>query len=96
VVYVYVGFEVLTAMTAKSSISLDKTPCSPLKVNRRFISTKQAVSASSWFVSSLAYSSNLKMEATCSSDTLVDFQENVALYPRRQNSSSLCMFIYVA
>jgi hypothetical protein len=31
-----VGFEVLTAVVMKSSIVWDITPCSPLKVNRRF------------------------------------------------------------
>jgi hypothetical protein len=31
-----VGFEVLTAMAKKSSISWDIMPCSPLKANRRF------------------------------------------------------------
>jgi hypothetical protein len=32
----YVGFEVLTAVDVKSKIFWDITPCSPLKVNRRF------------------------------------------------------------
>jgi hypothetical protein len=32
----YVGFEVLTAVVMNSSIFWDITPCSPLKVNRRF------------------------------------------------------------
>jgi hypothetical protein len=32
----YVGFEVYTAVAMKSSIFWDTTPCSPLKVNRRF------------------------------------------------------------
>jgi hypothetical protein len=31
-----VGFEVLTAVVAKSNIFWDITPCSPLKVNQRF------------------------------------------------------------
>jgi hypothetical protein len=31
-----VGFEVLTAVVMKSTIFWDITPCSPLKVNRRF------------------------------------------------------------
>jgi hypothetical protein len=31
-----VGFEVLTAVAMKSTIFWDITPCSPLKVNRRF------------------------------------------------------------
>jgi hypothetical protein len=32
----YFPFEVLTAVVMKSSICWDITPCSPLKVNRRF------------------------------------------------------------
>jgi hypothetical protein len=32
----YEGFEVLTAVVTKSSIFWDITPCSPLKVKRRF------------------------------------------------------------
>jgi hypothetical protein len=34
--FVYVGFEILTAVFMNSSISWDTTPRSPLKVNRRF------------------------------------------------------------
>jgi hypothetical protein len=65
----------------------DTTPCSPMKVNRRFgkispppwTRIKQAagrVLLATWFmlVSLLAYSSSLKMEATCSSEILFDFQ----------------------
>jgi hypothetical protein len=33
----HAGFEVLTAAIMKSSIFWDITPCSPLKVNRRFV-----------------------------------------------------------
>jgi hypothetical protein len=32
----YAGFEVLTPMVVKSYFFWDITPCSPLKVNRRF------------------------------------------------------------
>jgi hypothetical protein len=32
----YVGFEVFTAVVIKSTVFWDITPCSPLKVNRRF------------------------------------------------------------
>jgi hypothetical protein len=35
-ILVSVGFEVLTAMVMKNSISWDTKPCSPLKVNRSF------------------------------------------------------------
>jgi hypothetical protein len=36
---IHVGFEVLTAVVMKSAIFWDKTPCSPLKVNRCFRGT---------------------------------------------------------
>jgi hypothetical protein len=36
----HVGFEVLTAVVTKSTISWDITPCSPLSVNRRLGSTR--------------------------------------------------------
>jgi hypothetical protein len=70
----------------KSSVFWDITPCSPLKVNRRFGGTyglhiqgpklsqarnqREAGSKQSYC---LAYSSTLKMEATCSSETSIDF-----------------------
>jgi hypothetical protein len=63
-----VGFEVLTAVVMKSSIFWDVSPCSPLKVNRRFgehVASIFRVSSGSC----LAYSSTLKVEATCSSET---------------------------
>jgi hypothetical protein len=34
--YEFLGFEVLTAVVMKSTVFWDITPCSPLKVNRRF------------------------------------------------------------
>jgi hypothetical protein len=37
----------------------------------------------------------MKMEAVCSSDTLADFPEYMALYPRRQNSSSWYIFLQI-
>jgi hypothetical protein len=57
----YVGFEVLTAVVVKSTTLWDITPYSPLPP--AFI-----------LASSSAYSSALKMEAICSSETSVDFQ----------------------
>jgi hypothetical protein len=55
------------------------TPFSPLKVSRRFVGTYchdlQGLLATCWMlVSCLSYSSTLKMEATCSPGTSVDFQ----------------------
>jgi hypothetical protein len=59
IIYVNLGFEVLTAAVVKRSIFWDLifTP-----------------------VSCLAYSSNLRMEATCSSETSVDFQRTARRY----------------
>jgi hypothetical protein len=34
--YIYVGFEVLKAIATKSYMFWNITPCSPVKVNRRF------------------------------------------------------------
>jgi hypothetical protein len=54
------------------------TPCSPKKVNR-------CLPPAFTLVSCLAYFTTLKMEATCSSETSVDFHYT-ALYPKKQNS----------
>jgi hypothetical protein len=77
-------------------MACDTTPCNPLK-NSTDVSeehgtptvnveeyAKQETSSEVCFilVSSLAYSSTLKMEATCFSKTLVDFrQDYTALIP---------------
>jgi hypothetical protein len=83
-----VGFEVFTPVVMKSFIFWDITPCSLLKVNRRFggkchlrlqgrrISQARALLAICFtLVSGLAYSSTLKMEATCYSETSVDSED---------------------
>jgi hypothetical protein len=57
----------------KSSILWDITPCRPLKVNVR-----QATCFT--LVSCLAYSSTVKMEAKCSSETSVDIQRTTRCY----------------
>jgi hypothetical protein len=62
----FVGFEVLTVVVMKSTVFWDIKPCSPLKVNR--------LSPAVMLVSCSAYSSTLKMEMICSSETLVDLQ----------------------
>jgi hypothetical protein len=65
----------------KSSISWDITQCSPLSVNRRYGVTCSALLATCFrLVSCLAYSSTLKMDATCSSKTSVDFQRTTRCY----------------
>jgi hypothetical protein len=95
----YVGFDVLTAVVMKSTIFLDITPCSPLKVNRRFAGTyrlhlqgrgisrernqherRWQAEPASTLISCSAYSSTLKMEAICSSETSVDFQQTTRRY----------------
>jgi hypothetical protein len=53
----------------KSSTFWDITPCSPLKVNQRFGGTYRS-----------AYSSTLKMEAICSSETFAEFQWSTRRY----------------
>jgi hypothetical protein len=85
---VYLRFEVLTAMVMKRFVFWDITPCSPLKVNRRFGGTcrihlqgRRINQARNQHEScSLAYSSTLKMEATCFSETSVDFQQTTRHY----------------
>jgi hypothetical protein len=80
--------EVLTAVVMKISVFWDITPCSPLKPNWHFGGTcrhqpqGRRISQATCFtlVSYLAYSLTLKMEATCSSETLVDFQRTSQHY----------------
>jgi hypothetical protein len=75
-----VGFEVLTPVVMKSTIFWDITPCSPLRVNRRFGGTggKQELCLPPAFtlVSSSAYFSTLKIEAIFSFETSVDLKQN--------------------
>jgi hypothetical protein len=75
----YVGSEVLTAVVMKSTIFWDITPCSPLTV-RRNMSPTSACHPAFTLVSCSAYSSILKMEATCSFETSVDFQQTTRRY----------------
>jgi hypothetical protein len=74
----FVGFEVLTAMRIKNPIFWDMTPCSPLKLNRRFrgISRLRAANLALLAICltlslCLAYSPKMKMEAKYFSETLV-------------------------
>jgi hypothetical protein len=69
----------------KSAILWDITPCSPLKVNQRFGGTYrlhlQGLSPPAFtLVSCTAYFSTLTMEARCSSETSVDFQQTARRY----------------
>jgi hypothetical protein len=60
------------------------TSCSQLKLNRRFggIFCLHLAELATWFilVTCLAYSSNLQMKATCSSETSVDLQRTTRRY----------------
>jgi hypothetical protein len=83
-----------------SSILWDITPCSPLKANRPFggtyrihlqgrrISRVRNQRESRSLVSCSAYSSTLKIDAICSSETLVDFQRTTRRYIPEDIASS--------
>jgi hypothetical protein len=86
-----VGFEVLTAVVMKKSIFWDITPCSPLQMKWCFRGTcclhlqdqrisRLFLSPALTLVSCSTYFSNLKMEATCSSETSVDSQRTTWRY----------------
>jgi hypothetical protein len=77
------GFEVLKPVVMKSSIFWDITPFNPFKVNRRFGGIRrlhrqgrrwQAEPLAFTPVYCFAYSSTLRMEATYSFETSLDFQ----------------------
>jgi hypothetical protein len=80
-----IGIEVLTAMIMKSSIFRDISLCLPPDFT---------------LVSCLAYFSTLKLEATCSSETSVDFQRTKGRYIpedtilRVADSSKLLFFTF--
>jgi hypothetical protein len=75
----FVGFEVFTAVIAKSYIFWDVTLYSTVKVSRRFRGTyclhlqQSSTCCLLLLVSCLTYSSTLKMEAVHCSETSVDF-----------------------
>jgi hypothetical protein len=66
--YAHVEFVVLTAVITRRFIFWNITPCSSLKISLGLLATCFML------VSFSAYSSTLKMEATCSSETPADFQ----------------------
>jgi hypothetical protein len=76
-----VGYEVLTATVMKSSTFMDITPCSPLKVNRRFGGTQcfACCLLHAGFFLGLFFDLEDGGE-TCSSETSVDFQRNTRRY----------------
>jgi hypothetical protein len=71
----FVGCEVLTTVVVKSCIFWDIMLCIPLNET-----SPKAGSPAFRLVSCVAYSSTLKMEATCSSETSVDFQQTTQCY----------------
>jgi hypothetical protein len=85
----------------KSPIFWDITPCSPLKMNQRFGRTSRLhlqgrrtsqanqYEAGTMLVSCLVYSSTLKMEAICFSETSVDFQRAIWRYIPEDRTSVL-------
>jgi hypothetical protein len=94
-----VWLQVLTVLVMNGFIFLDITPSSPLKVNRRFGGTYCLHPQGFTLVSYSAYSSTLKMEATCSSETSVDFQLTTRRYipeDRALNNKTLyCTQVFV-
>jgi hypothetical protein len=73
------GFEVLTAVVMKSTIFWDITPCSPVKVNRRFgriyrLHLQGRKKADQGTSVKAGGQKTLKMEPICSSETSVDTQ----------------------
>jgi hypothetical protein len=74
-------FEVLTGVVKKSSVILDLTPRYPMKVNWRFGRTSRCHFR--------VYSSAVKMDVACSSETSVDWFSTgyTVLQPRRQIST---------
>jgi hypothetical protein len=86
-----VVFDVLTLVVMNIYIFPDITPCNPLKVSLRFGGSRRflfqcrrirpGVLLTSFFlVSCSAYSSNLNMEAPCSSEKSVNFQRTTWSY----------------
>jgi hypothetical protein len=85
----HVGFEVLTAVVLNSIICWDITPCSPSKGNRRLGGTELWLQPAFTLVSCPAYSSTLKVEAICSSETSVEYQRVTWRYIPRDSTLSL-------
>jgi hypothetical protein len=83
----HIGVQVLTALVMRSYVFWDITPCSPLKVIRRFggicslhlkgrrISRERNQRENGWQAEH-----TLKMEAKCSSKMSVDFQRTTQFY----------------
>jgi hypothetical protein len=88
------AFEVLTPVVMKGSVFWVITPYSPLKVNRRFGRTYHlrllCLPPAFALVSCSTYSSIMKMEAVCSSDTSFDFQRTTRCYFPKDRTLHYC------
>jgi hypothetical protein len=95
----FVRFEVFTAVVIKSFILWDITPCSPLKDNRCFggicrFQIQGLIATCSYAVFFyLAYSAALKMEATCSYKSSVDFKWTTRSYISEDITLFISVFI---
>jgi hypothetical protein len=100
-----VGFEVFTAVVMKTIIFWDMTLCSPMSFNRRFGGTYRLHLQGRrnrfshllvrWFVEPI--SSTLKMEAICSSETLVETQRTTRCHIPEDDtlqSASACYLLH--
>jgi REP element-mobilizing transposase RayT len=93
----HVGFKVLTAVVMKNSVFWFIMPYSPLEVDRHFgVSSRhhrqgrRMLAICLTLVSCMDYSSTLKMEATCSSASSVDFQQTKWRYISKCRTPQLC------
>jgi hypothetical protein len=93
----FVGLEVLIAVDMKSTVFWVITRCSPLKVNWRFggqnnhnFRVEGGLAAAFTLVSCSAYSSILKMETICSSETSLDFQRTTQRYNPEGRNFPIC------
>jgi hypothetical protein len=73
------SFAMRSLLLVKCSVIRDIMPCGLMNVNQHFGGSKKPVQKQQLF-SSLAFSLTLKMEATCLSETSVDFQWSTWCY----------------
>jgi hypothetical protein len=88
--FIFVGFEVFTAVVMKSIIFWDITSCSPLSFNRRFGGKYRLPLR--WCVEPI--SSIPKMEAVCSSETSVETQRTARRHIPEDDTLPLDSFTF--